>query len=211
MPKSKLNIIAFLILSSLFSTLCSAADDSCGCLTSVDNSGLQLSTDGQVFCYGIATGSAGTLDSIVFWAKDYDSDGDDTLYVMVYDTLTGGDIDALKDRSDDSIIITGSPAGWTRYSLPLEAGSVASGEFVYVCLWLKGIASSVRIDICNDNDYATNIREYYTDAPELEDPATGVTSDTTNYAPHVLLYWTTAAAGSSSKKIGAGKLGAGKW
>jgi len=187
-------------------TLCSAGDDSCGCLTGYDNTGMTYSTDGTVFCYGIEATSSGTLDSIVFWAKDYVSDGDDTLYVMVYDTITGGDIDALKDRSDDSIIISGSPATWTRYSLPLESGSVVDGEFVYICLWLKGLQSSVRIDACYDGGTLTHIRENYVDAPELEDPATGVTSDTTSYAPHVLLYWTISES-APVKKPGNAHLG----
>lgn len=141
-----------------------AAVDSCGCADTLAAGGYNINTQGQFWAYAFTVPDNCSADSISFYAKDGGETGD-VIYAGLYDTTTGGDIGALMDKSNDSVVIDGSGPGYILYTVPVS-GSIGAGERQYLFVWVRTLTTDVDIAACNVGDTAR--REYYTDVNDKD-------------------------------------------
>jgi hypothetical protein len=127
---------------------------------------------------------AGTdYDNSMSWTYDLD------------DTTSAGNLDISIDGHGDSVI-TGDVTYMWGYML--EVVSPGANDNIT-------LRSSDEPGTASD-PYRQLVMWWVTESG-LEDPSVGVTTDTTDYAPHTLLYWTTAT-GATQNRHGADRHGA---
>ena len=118
---------------------------------------------------------AGTdYDNSMSWTYDLD------------DTTASGDLDISIDGHGDSVI-TGDVSFMWGYIVELD-GSPLNKTVTFRSSEYPGTAQDPR----------RSIKMWYESESGLEDPSVGVTNDTTNYAPYVVLYYHTDDAGWST-------------
>jgi len=182
-------ILALMVMAS---SVCYAADQSCGCAAGLGDGVANNPSRGYTQCFLIETVDGGTLDSMVFSARDFNCGGGygaDTLYGAVYTMDVDSNPQDVVAISQDRVEVTGtSEVDWM---VEFNSEAISATTAYHLCVTVRGDDDCTRIEVCNDDPgYGSLPGASGVDVWPLEDPSELV-YDNTSYAPDALVWYTT--------------------